>query len=236
MVIGKRLLKQLVGRDLWTWPEVQVPHVRLGSDYGGWVVCASSDLGPGSIVYSVGVGEDISFDLALIEKFGCEVIAFDPTPKSIAWLKEQRLPDRLQFYPWGLAGTNGYASFQAPRDSRHVSYSLVNDRQDIVNNGQSAVKCEVYRLSTIMNKLGHEKLDLLKMDIEGAEYEVIADIKDDSRKPLQLLVEFHHGMYGIAAEKTRFALAQLKRLGYCIFSISPTGREYSFLLDSNRMA
>lgn len=224
MVIGKRLLKQIVGRDLWAWPEVQVPCVRLGSSgYGGWTIYPGSHLGPGSIVYSVGVGEEISFDLALIERFGCELIAFDPTPKSIAWLKQQQLPNKLQFYPWGLAGADGYASFQAPNDPRHVSYRIVND-------DQSAVKCKVYRLSTIMNKLGHERLDLLKMDIEGAEYEVIADMGGDGRKPRQLLLEFHHGMYGIGTQKTRSALAQLKQLGYRIFSISATGREYSLLL------
>jgi len=34
-----------------------------------------------AVVYSLGIGEDISFDLALIEKYGARVHAFDPTPK-----------------------------------------------------------------------------------------------------------------------------------------------------------
>lgn len=51
--------------------------VRLGSDYGGWTVPA--DLVESSwTCYSGGVGNDTTFDLAFIERFGCEVDAFDP--------------------------------------------------------------------------------------------------------------------------------------------------------------
>ena len=34
-----------------------------------------------AVVYSVGLGQDISWDKALIEKYRCEVYGFDPTPK-----------------------------------------------------------------------------------------------------------------------------------------------------------
>ena len=36
-----------------------------------------------SIIYSFGIGEDISFDLSLIKEFDCNVFGFDFTPKSI---------------------------------------------------------------------------------------------------------------------------------------------------------
>jgi hypothetical protein len=42
--------------------------VRLGSKYGGWIVPATL-VRPDSVCYCVGVGEDISFDLALIERW-----------------------------------------------------------------------------------------------------------------------------------------------------------------------
>ena len=38
------------------------------------------------------------------------------------------------------------------------------------------MKGAVYRLPSIMRMLGHSQLDMLKMDIEGAEYGVIADL------------------------------------------------------------
>lgn len=41
-----------------------------------------------AICYCVGSGEDISFDTALVEDFGCQVFSFDPTPKAIAHVDE----------------------------------------------------------------------------------------------------------------------------------------------------
>ena len=41
---------------------------------------------------------------------------------------------------------------------------------------QETVAVPVSRLSTIMSELGHERLDVLKMDIEGAEYAVLDDM------------------------------------------------------------
>jgi FkbM family methyltransferase len=223
---GKRLIKYIAGRDVWSKPEVNVSSLRLGSIYGGWTICTEVGLGLNSVVFSVGVGEDISFDLSLIQKFGCKVLAFDPTPRSINWLKTQNLPHQFQFFPWGLSGTDGLASFCAPANARHVSYSSVALKG-------CTVQCEVYRLSTLMRKVGHERIDLLKMDIEGSEYTVIEDILTDNVRPRQLLIEFHHGMYSIACEKTAIALERLNTMGYRIFSISLNGREYSFVLVSD---
>lgn len=53
-----------------------------GEHYGGWVVPISV-LSESSICYCAGVGEDITFDLALIDTFGCDVFAFDPTPRAV---------------------------------------------------------------------------------------------------------------------------------------------------------
>src|ERR1700722_14661369 len=136
---GKRLIKFLAGSDVWSTPEVNVASERLGSTYGGWTICTEAGLGPNSVIYSVGVGEDISFDLGLIQKFGCPVLAFDPTPRSIDWLKTQNLPQQFQFFPWGLGETDGLASFAAPAKARSVSYSSV------ARKGRT-VQCEVYRL------------------------------------------------------------------------------------------
>src|ERR1041385_5529984 len=37
-------------------------------------------LGPESVVYSGGVGKDVSFEHALVKSFGCSVVLFDPSP------------------------------------------------------------------------------------------------------------------------------------------------------------
>jgi len=52
----------------------------FGTAYGGWPVI-TSQLDSTSTVLSFGLGEDISFDLGVIDRFGSAVHGFDPTPK-----------------------------------------------------------------------------------------------------------------------------------------------------------
>ena len=66
-------------------------HNWYGTRYGGYYVCPEF-LDEKSIIYSFGIGEDISFDTTLINKHNCNVFCFDPTPKSIDWMKRQELP------------------------------------------------------------------------------------------------------------------------------------------------
>ena len=46
---------------------------RSADGYGAWFMCTDG-LGPRSGVLSVGIGGDISFDLALVRRFGAEVL------------------------------------------------------------------------------------------------------------------------------------------------------------------
>jgi hypothetical protein len=46
----------------------------------------------------------------------------------------------------------------------------------------------------------------------------------------QLLVEFHHRWPHLGIEKTKHAIRALNEAGYRIFSVSPSGEEYGFLM------
>ena len=137
-----------------------------------------------SLVYSFGIGEDISFDLALIENTGCKVYAFDPTPKSLAWIKQQKLPEGFQFFEYGLSDKDGTLTFEPPPNPNWVSYKE-SEKGTIV----LPVKC----LSTIKAELGHvnKQIDFLKLDIEGSEFSVINDILANNLHPVQMSVGFH---------------------------------------------
>jgi hypothetical protein len=84
--------------------------MHLGTEYGGWTFNPEL-LGPDSVVYCAGIGEDISFDLGLIARFGVTVHAFDPTPKSIEWLRSQALPAKLVVHDYGIAPRDGRLTF-----------------------------------------------------------------------------------------------------------------------------
>jgi hypothetical protein len=85
-----------------------------------------------------------------------------------------------------------------------------------------------------MKQLGHGRIDLLKMDIEGAEYGVIEDIIK-SRIPIaQILVEFHHQYLPNGKRKTEESLHLLRENGYHLFAYSDTGSECSFIYIGNK--
>jgi FkbM family methyltransferase len=209
-------------------PDITIPVERFGSGYGGWdVVTAGID--SRAIVYSFGVGEDATFDTALIEKFQLTVHAFDPTPKSLAWVKRQRLPDRFIVHGYGLAAFDGDVSFNPPANAAHVSHTLLERPATKAR----AISVPVRRLGTIMKELGHDHIDLLKMDIEGAEYEVIADIGASGIRPGQILVEFHHRFPGAGVKRSQEAIERLRAMGYQLFSASVTREEFGFIRISS---
>lgn len=225
---ARQTVRRAIGRDIRFEVQTRVPCERHGSEYGGWWICPTA-LDGNSVVYSVGIGTDITFDLSLIETYGLAIHAFDPTPGSIAYLESVRLPDAFTCHQVGLAAADGSAAFLPPANPEHISHTLMPPGESDTR----AIMVEVRRLSTIMRDLGHDSLDVLKMDIEGAEYDVLDDVLDLGLRVRQILVEFHHRFPGVGVERTRRAVAKLNAAGYRIFAASDSGEDYSFILDNS---
>jgi FkbM family methyltransferase len=185
---------------------------------------ALEGLGPGSVVYALGVGTDISFERDLIARCGVVVHAFDPTPIALDWAAKQNLPQGFVLHPYGVADFDGTARFAAPRKRKFPSFSLVRS-----DGAGSAVEAPVHRLVTLARMLRLPPPDLIKMDIEGAEYAVLADLLASGLRPRQVLVEFHHRWREVGVRRTREALALLSRHGYRIVEVAPSGLEYTLL-------
>lgn len=204
----RRKINVIRGIDIDLRVKLDVPMVHLGSVYGGYWIQEDS-LNKESIVYSVGIGEDLSFDLDLIDKVGCRIFGFDPTPKSIEWVKKQELPEEFEFTSWGLSDFDGEGEFHPPNNPDHISHSLIRHR----GVQSTAIKVTFRRLSTMMKHFGHEVIDLLKLDIEGSEYGVIKDIVQSNVRVNQIILEFHHRFSGLGVDYTKTAVEDLETLG-----------------------
>ena len=225
---AKLFLKVVIGKEFLIKSDGIYAVTRCGSDYGGWNI-VTTNIDNHSIVYSFGVGEDATFDTALIEKFGLTVHAFDPTPKSIEWVKSQGFSNHFVMHEYGIAAFDGTVSFNPPENPNHISHTLL----DRPATKEQAISVQVKQISTIMEELGHERIDILKMDIEGAEYDVIDDISQSDIRPQQILVEFHHRFPGIGMKKTKEAIERLKLMEYRLFSVSDTNEEFGFIHESS---
>jgi FkbM family methyltransferase len=220
----KRFLKRLVGKELRLHNDIDIPVIKDG---GWWF--SPEQFQENSIVYSLGVGDEIDFDLSIIDKYGVEVFAFDPTPNSVEMLDASKLPGKFHFHPWAVTAEDGslkfYPRLKKDGTKSDVMFTMIPEEET----KDDAIEVPAYSLSSISTRLGHDRIDVLKMDIEGAEYEVLQGLLKSQILPKQLLVEFHHRFVEDGLQRTYDIIDRLRNAGYRIFAISEIGREISFL-------
>jgi FkbM family methyltransferase len=184
------------------------PHLRRLGEGSAWNL-RTDLLTPKSVVLSGGVGRDISFELQLAREYKCRIFLFDPSPTG---RETMRLPENqhplIEYLDLGLAGTKKTVAFSPPKNSQEGSYSipagpLVAD----------VVSFECISISEFLRERGIPKLDVLKLDIEGFEYEVLQDVLANRIVPQQLCVEFHDFLPGIPLSRTLGAIRNLRKSG-----------------------
>lgn len=194
-----------------------------GNSYGGFYAIPPSK-GKDSVVYSVGIGQDISFDRAIHRAWGCRVYGFDPTPKSKRWFERQSDVDFMDFHAIGLGTYTGTATFHLPESEKATSGSLNASVQSTLTR---PIEVQLSTLKDLMMQLGHNRLDVLKIDIEGAEYEVLPALLADGIEIGQILIEFHdRWVDGIPSKAVHEALAAN---GYVLVAHSAHYEEFTYL-------
>ncbi len=195
-----------------------------GNELCGWSV-NTENLNKDSIVYSVGVGKDITFDLELYNRFQCKIYLFDPTPEVKDWIKDQNLPENAVFLDYGIYDKNSSIEFFPPKNVNYISHSIIQSNDFDVSQGFNVT---VKTLKDVIESFDHERIDLLKLDIEGAEYVILKTIITDQIPIKQIIVEFHHRFSAFSYSDTRQAIRLLTQEGYELISISDNGNQIAF--------
>lgn len=199
-----------------------------GSGYGGFYLFPSK-LNENSVIYSFGVGKDISFDLDIIKHHYVTVFGFDPTPEVSEWVDKQELPDKYFFKKFGIGTKSGVETFYLPTNPKFVSGSFVRQKNINVEN---SIDLSMKSFSDIANELNHTFVDVVKMDIEGSEYEVIPSILESGVKIGQLAIEFHDRFFDKKPSMSVLAVTRLNSYGFYIFGVSSNFQEISFIHES----
>lgn len=136
------------------------------------------------------------------------------------------MSSKFTFFEYGLGVKTGVINFFLPKNPEHVSGSFVL-QSHVDENRNISVKMKSFK--DIINDLKHERIDVLKMDIEGAEYEILESILESSIPINQILIEFHDRLFANGKLKTIEAIKKLNDYGYEIFGISDSFEEVSFI-------
>lgn len=186
-----------------------------------WTVLKGG-LGPNSVVYSGGVGEDISFETELIEQFGLTIQIYDPSPMALETLAGigDAHKKSLRFQPLGLADVSEVKGFDP----------TIGELEHFQKGTSVKFNCTTLKEEMRVNR--HDRIDLLKIDIEGFEYEVLEGCIRDGILPAQICVEFHN-FAGIRPwTDTVSLLWKFRRLGYRI--IHKSQYDYTMVRESGR--
>lgn len=212
---------------------------KLGSKYGGWVI-PKKYLKKGSVCYLVGAGEDISFDCEIAKRYKSKIYIIDPTErarKHFGKLKKYVLKRRgndyevdkksfqsLKYLNYGLAGKTEIRKFYVLKNPNHVLHSIVN-----LQNTKKYFSAKCFKLTDLIKKLGDNKINLMKLDVEGAEYEVIESIVKDNVNIDVICVEFdelHNPMDKNYKLRIKNAANKLVEAGYLLICVDSSN--YTF--------
>jgi FkbM family methyltransferase len=189
-------------------PMSAAPHgvIELGSAYGGWMM-PDGVIEPSWVCYSVGAGGDVSFDLELIERYGARVRAFDAVDSYVAYAAEQgRGSERFSAHHAAIATSDGPLRMQVTHDPQSRSVSAAG-----LYESAEYIELPGRTLQSLMAELGDERIDLLKLDIEGAEYELLPQLDLPALGVQVFATQLHHSGSVAAA---RGLIAHLRDQGY----------------------
>jgi FkbM family methyltransferase len=171
----------------------------------------TSFLGPTSTVLDLGCNKG-AFIRSMRQSYGCNCFAVEPNPRLFERLS---LMSDIHAFNYAVAGSAGEVDF-CLTDNDEAS-SIVPTSGAVIGD---IVKVKAIGLAGLLEQMRVEYVDLLKVDIEGAEIEMF-DAMPDSIAPAfgQLTVEFHD-FCGVPVAAIERVSKRLGKLGYAAIKFS----------------
>lgn len=178
---------------------------RIGQGDGSKVICNVAGLVAKNgkcVVHSYGANIQIQFDTELKNRTNCEFHSFDINPKLLGTAGPRLQQAGVNFHLWGI-GDHEFTT------------------------QENGVDVPIKTFQTIMKELGNIRLDILKMDVEGAEYQslmLLAESPGCLELPAtvqQILVELHVWQESSANHLKRLLAAVQENCGFQAFAKEP---------------
>lgn len=173
-----------------------------------------------SVIIDVGCGHEAEFSKLMIEKYNLNAFGIDPTKKHAPSLKvlEEITKGKFQHLAVAVTKKVGFITFYESRQNE--SGSILIDHINIQNDEITKYNVESVRLSELVRRIGITHVDFIKLDLEGAEYDLLDKISDEDIKPFkQIFIEFHHHCTNHSTQETRLLVQNICSKGFQVFTL-----------------
>lgn len=142
-------------------------------------------------------------------RHGCKVAGIEANPVLAA--KNADLTGSITCKNAAIAAHDGSVRFSINKENSEASTIVPDDTQL----SETVVVVPSISLSTFFHEIAVEHIDLLKIDVEGAELDIVETTPADIiQQCTQISVEFHTFLYPSHSERVEEAIARLAGLGF----------------------
>ena len=168
-----------------------------------------------SVIFDVGCGSEAELSNYMIDHYGLKAYGVDPTRKHKSALQaiEQKQRGHFIYVDKAVGAESGLAMFYESEENE--SGSMLAEHGNVKRDRLNSYKVEVVSLSALLGMSGRDRVDYVKLDLEGAEYGLIESLEVREIEGIdQLLIEFHHHCVSSYSQRdTELCVEMLESLG-----------------------
>lgn len=183
------------------------------------------------IIFDVGANIGIT-SLVFSSKFGdgCRVFAFEPHPLSYERLRknielDSELGSRIDVFLFGLSDRRECCQLSIPTPQQHArydpAYNQINSGlYSVKGRGSENVDCELITLDEFISARTIRRVDFIKIDVEGVEFEVLLGGESTIRtyRP-SILLEYNDLTRALSSYPCEDYLFFFERYGYDVYGL-----------------
>lgn len=165
-------------------------------------------LSASSVVFDLG-GYKGDWAQEIFDRFGCQVWIFEPVPSFAQGIRRRfHDHDKIKVFEFGLAASDGSVELNLAE----------NSSSQFSSKGGATTTIRLSDVGSFFSSHAISKIDLMKINIEGAEYDLLDSMLDRglSDRITDLQIQFHDFFLQAAArrEKIRSRLARTHQVTY----------------------
>lgn len=168
---------------------------RWFRDEGDKTLRLNYPLDENSVVFDLG-GYQGDFAAEIYEKYGCNIYVFEPVKSFYdKCVKRFEHVPKVKCFNYGLSSSDGWLNISLAENASSFSSPLVQGNTERV---------EVRSIAPCIKELGVDKINLIKINIEGGEYEVLPALiaSGDICKIDDIQVQFHNFVAGAVDKRS----------------------------------